>query len=136
MSIAGALGIAVSVKIWLLFPALLVYVAGSALPIFTLSLLKSAMKAKPSLKIVLMSATVDKEIFLSYFGGASKAAHVHIEGRTFPVTDHHLEDILPVIDLIPSMKNDVSFSIGKAISSLGSGINYELIMSMIVYMRP
>jgi MFS family permease len=41
VSILGAAAIAVSTTIWVLVPALLVYALGSALPIFTLSLLKS-----------------------------------------------------------------------------------------------
>ena len=41
VSVIGALAIAFSATIWLLVPALLVYALGSALPIFTLSLLKS-----------------------------------------------------------------------------------------------
>ncbi|KAK8090539.1 MFS general substrate transporter, partial [Apiospora phragmitis] len=41
ISVIGASAIAVSAEIWLLFPSLLIYALGSALPIFTLSLLKS-----------------------------------------------------------------------------------------------
>lgn len=41
VSVLGASTIAVSTEVWLLFPSLLVYALGSALPIFTLSLLKS-----------------------------------------------------------------------------------------------
>ncbi|KAG8162542.1 hypothetical protein KVR01_008307 [Diaporthe batatas] len=41
VSVVGAAAIAVSTTIWLLVPALLVYALGSALPVFTLSLLKS-----------------------------------------------------------------------------------------------
>lgn len=41
VSVIGALAIALSATIWLLVPALFVYALGSALPIFTLSLLKS-----------------------------------------------------------------------------------------------
>lgn len=41
ISVLGASAIAVSTDIWLLFPSLLIYALGSALPIFTLSLLKS-----------------------------------------------------------------------------------------------
>jgi hypothetical protein len=41
VSVLGALAIALSGAIWLLVPALLVYALGSALPVFTLSLLKS-----------------------------------------------------------------------------------------------
>ncbi|KAK8059925.1 MFS general substrate transporter [Apiospora saccharicola] len=41
ISVLGAFAIAVSTDIWILFPSLLIYALGSALPIFTLSLLKS-----------------------------------------------------------------------------------------------
>ncbi|KAF4967047.1 hypothetical protein FSARC_5338 [Fusarium sarcochroum] len=41
VSVIGALGIAVASKIWMLVPSMFVYALGSALPIFTLSLLKS-----------------------------------------------------------------------------------------------
>jgi hypothetical protein len=41
VSVLGAAAIAVSTTMWVLVPALLVYALGSALPIFTLSLLKS-----------------------------------------------------------------------------------------------
>lgn len=47
VSILGAAAIAVSTTIWLLVPALLVYALGSALPIFTLSLLKSPAICSP-----------------------------------------------------------------------------------------
>ncbi|KAI1843452.1 hypothetical protein JX265_013334 [Neoarthrinium moseri] len=42
VSVLGAFAIAVASKIWLLVPSLLVYALGSALPVFTLSLLKSS----------------------------------------------------------------------------------------------
>ncbi|RBR20880.1 uncharacterized protein FIESC28_05032 [Fusarium coffeatum] len=41
VSVLGALGIAIAVEIWMLIPAMFIYALGSALPIFTLSLLKS-----------------------------------------------------------------------------------------------
>ncbi|KAH7320723.1 major facilitator superfamily domain-containing protein [Stachybotrys elegans] len=47
VSIIGALGIAVAGAMWMLVPALLVYALGSALPIFTLSLLKSPAISPP-----------------------------------------------------------------------------------------
>ncbi|KAL1873938.1 hypothetical protein Daus18300_003811 [Diaporthe australafricana] len=48
VSVLGALAIAVSATVWLLVPALLVYALGSALPIFTLSLLKSPAICSPN----------------------------------------------------------------------------------------
>ncbi|KAJ2899139.1 hypothetical protein MKZ38_003386 [Zalerion maritima] len=41
ISVLGAFFISLAAEIWLLFPSLIVYALGSALPIFTLSLLKS-----------------------------------------------------------------------------------------------
>ncbi|KAL7619770.1 hypothetical protein AAE478_010312 [Parahypoxylon ruwenzoriense] len=41
VSVLGALAIALAVTVWLLFPSLLLYALGSALPVFTLGLLKS-----------------------------------------------------------------------------------------------
>lgn len=47
VSILGALAIAFASTIWLLIPSLLLYALGSALPIFTLSLLKSPLVSPP-----------------------------------------------------------------------------------------
>ncbi|KAJ3544260.1 hypothetical protein NM208_g3150 [Fusarium decemcellulare] len=47
VSVLGALGIAMAAKIWMLVPSLLIYALGSALPIFTLSLLKSPAISPP-----------------------------------------------------------------------------------------
>ncbi|RMZ88684.1 hypothetical protein DV736_g4077, partial [Chaetothyriales sp. CBS 134916] len=71
---------------------------------FLLALIKSAMPKLPSLKTVLMSATVDAQTFIDYFGGDGKVARVHIEGRS---------------------------GMGKAIQKLGKGINYDLIASLV-----
>ncbi|ODV84397.1 hypothetical protein CANARDRAFT_8750 [[Candida] arabinofermentans NRRL YB-2248] len=59
---------------------------------FLLIILKNIMKNFPNLKVVLMSATIDVNVFKNYF--SSSISHVHIEGRTFPITDYFLDDIL------------------------------------------
>ena len=48
VSVLGALGIALASTVWLLVPMLFVYALGSALPIFTLSLLKSPAICPPA----------------------------------------------------------------------------------------
>ena len=98
---------------------------------FLLALLEDSLKASPSLKIVLMSATLDKDVFMNYFGGSLKVAHVHIEGRTFPVSDHYLEEVLQITRFTGSANQDDDVPIGKAIQSLGTGINYDLIKSLV-----
>ncbi|KIL87654.1 hypothetical protein FAVG1_09364 [Fusarium avenaceum] len=47
VSVFGALGIAIAGRIWMLIPSMFVYALGSALPIFTLSLLKSPAISPP-----------------------------------------------------------------------------------------
>lgn len=46
-----------------------------------------------------MSATLDAERFTNYWGSATP--HVHIPGRTFPVADFSLEDVLKLTGFIP-----------------------------------
>lgn len=58
---------------------------------FLLIVLKELLPLRPELKLILMSATLDAELFSSYFGGAPV---VHIPGFTYPVRTHFLEDIL------------------------------------------
>jgi ATP-dependent RNA helicase DHX57 len=64
-----------------------------------LGLLKGFLPQYPNLHIVLMSATLDVDRFTNYFEG--ETPHVHIPGRTFPVTDFTLEDVLSVTGYIP-----------------------------------
>lgn len=47
---------------------------------------------RPDLKVVLMSATLDADIFSAFFD--PPAPHVALKGRTFPVQDLYLEDFL------------------------------------------
>lgn len=68
-------------------------------------LLKNFIGKIPGLKIVLMSATVDVEVFKQYF---PKLATCHIEGRTFPIKDYFLEDVLDALDF--TIKRDKSYS--------------------------
>ncbi|CAN8267015.1 unnamed protein product [Cochlearia groenlandica] len=58
---------------------------------FLLIILKDLLPHRPELKLILMSATLDAELFSSYFGGTGV---IHIPGFTYPVRSHFLEDIL------------------------------------------
>ncbi|WVZ22928.1 hypothetical protein V8G54_001472 [Vigna mungo] len=58
---------------------------------FLLIVLKEILPHRPDLRLVLMSATLNAELFSSYFNGAPT---MHIPGFTFPVRAHFLEDIL------------------------------------------
>ncbi|KAI5000414.1 hypothetical protein ZWY2020_005003 [Hordeum vulgare] len=58
---------------------------------FLLIVLKDLLSRRPDLRLILMSATLNAELFSSYFGGAPT---IHIPGFTHPVRTHFLEDIL------------------------------------------
>ncbi|GAB2228600.1 hypothetical protein Droror1_Dr00022720 [Drosera rotundifolia] len=58
---------------------------------FLLIILKELLPHRPDLKLILMSATLDAELFSSYFNGAPV---VHIPGFTYSVQTHFLEDVL------------------------------------------
>ncbi|KAK9708197.1 putative ATP-dependent RNA helicase ucp12 [Basidiobolus ranarum] len=56
-----------------------------------MAILKEILCKRKDLKVILMSATINSELFSKYFGNAPC---VEIPGRTFPVTELFLEDIL------------------------------------------
>ena len=58
---------------------------------FLLIVLKQLAERRKSLHLVLMSATVNANIFANYFGGCEE---VEIPGRAFPVKEYRLEDVL------------------------------------------
>ncbi|KAJ4509756.1 putative ATP-dependent RNA helicase ucp12 [Exophiala dermatitidis] len=103
---------------------------------FLLALLRDAITALPQLKIVLMSATLNADTFAQYFGGDNVVNRVHIEGRTYPVQDYYLDDVVRLVGIgsQPSTYDPESSSqtdVGRAIQSLGMGINYQLIASLV-----
>ena len=60
-----------------------------------MAVLRDALQKNPKLKLILMSATLDSELFLSYF---EKSCHIQVPGRMFPVDEVYLEDILLQVD--------------------------------------
>ncbi|KAF9611592.1 hypothetical protein IFM89_033596 [Coptis chinensis] len=72
---------------------------------FLLVVLKDLLPRRPELRLILMSATLNAELFSSYFGGAPM---VYIPEFTYPVRTHFLEDVLEVTryDLTPYNQTD------------------------------
>ncbi|KAK9870829.1 hypothetical protein WA026_009793 [Henosepilachna vigintioctopunctata] len=60
---------------------------------FLLMILRDMLPLRPDLKVILMSATLDAELFSSYFGNIPI---MEIPGRTFPVQQYFLEDIFDI----------------------------------------
>ncbi|GAV85634.1 dsrm domain-containing protein/DEAD domain-containing protein/Helicase_C domain-containing protein/HA2 domain-containing protein/OB_NTP_bind domain-containing protein [Cephalotus follicularis] len=58
---------------------------------FLLIVLKDLLPRRQDLRLILMSATLNAELFSNYFGGAPT---IHVPGFTYPVRAHFLEDVL------------------------------------------
>lgn len=107
---------------------------------FILALLRDILKRRDDLKVILMSATLDADVFVEYFGGPSRVGRVNIPGRTFPVEDYYVDDILRQTGFNRGTATLSEFdddslaedqALGKSLRSLGFGINYDLIVSTV-----
>ncbi|XP_022151381.1 DExH-box ATP-dependent RNA helicase DExH1 isoform X2 [Momordica charantia] len=58
---------------------------------FLLIILRNLLTQRPDLRLILMSATINADLFSKYFANAPT---LHIPGKTFPVTEFFLEDVL------------------------------------------
>ena len=107
---------------------------------FLLILLRDILISRKDLRVILMSATLDAGIFENYFSKASRVAQVKIEGRTFPVEDLYLDDVIRLTGFNLSSRTfgptksdglDEDPSVAGTIQSLGTRINYDLIGSAV-----
>lgn len=102
---------------------------------FLLTIIREVMKArKDALKLVLMSATLDAASFKNYFSAEGlSVGTVEIEGRTFPVEDYFLDDIVHLTGFRPDGYDKFDGGVqgdpmGKTIQRLGYRINYDLVV--------
>ncbi|XP_012836166.1 PREDICTED: ATP-dependent RNA helicase DHX36 isoform X1 [Erythranthe guttata] len=58
---------------------------------FLLIILRDVLPRRPDLRLILMSATINADLFSKYFANAPT---IHIPGLTFPVKEFYLEDVL------------------------------------------
>ncbi|KAI3755191.1 hypothetical protein L1987_54986 [Smallanthus sonchifolius] len=81
---------------------------------------QSAQRTLQQLKVILMSATVDSQLFSHYFGDCPV---IHAQGRTHPVTTHFLEDIHEnigyrlALDSPASLRSDAPNQKGAAVDN-------------------
>ncbi|ORY71845.1 P-loop containing nucleoside triphosphate hydrolase protein [Pseudomassariella vexata] len=111
---------------------------------FLLSIIRDVLRRRKDLKLVLMSATLDAATFKDYFTSEGlKVGLVEIAGRTYPVEDFYLDDIIRMTDF--TISNDrfrdrfrdegiadagkpAQDPVNKTIQRLGSRINYSLLL--------
>ena len=106
---------------------------------FLLVLLRDVLAIRKDLKVILMSATLDAGVFANYFS-ASTVARIEIQGRTYPVEDYYLDDIIRLTGFNADPRNhnmddsdaeDGDPSLARAIQGIGMRINYDLIASTV-----
>jgi len=105
---------------------------------FLLVLLRDILRRRKDLKVILMSATLDADVFEQYFKGVGPVGRVEIEGRTHPVHDFYMDDIVHATGFAGAKGVDFDDEAGgKASSSnlmnIGFGINYDLIVETVLY---
>lgn len=66
---------------------------------FLMIILKSILVNRPNLRVILMSATLNAEMFSSYFGNCPI---INIPGFTYPVKEFYLEDALEFTNYVPA----------------------------------
>lgn len=111
---------------------------------FLLILLKKVLAYRKDLKVILMSATLDAAVFEAYFSPTSTVGSIAIEGRTYPVEDYYLDDVLRLtgFDVNPTnnkfeedwtdrSENGQETSVAGAIQRVGMRINYDLIAATV-----
>lgn len=96
---------------------------------FLLIILKRIMKKLPNLKIVLMSATIDITVFQRFFD--TPVNHIHIEGRTFPIKDHYLDEVLASLEYTMTNRDGEETQPKADSQFFKSGtLNYDLIAKL------
>lgn len=93
-----------------------------------LILIKNLLKNFKNLKVILMSATVDTSIFKNYFKNLSTA---HIKGRTFPIKDYYLDDVLIKTDYKININDEFITPKPDSHFFKNGNINYELISLLV-----
>lgn len=103
---------------------------------FLLNLLREVMRSrKDMLKLILMSATLDAATFKNYFTSEGLSVGlVEIEGRTFPVDEYYLDDVVRMTGY-QAEKPEGGFIgddvMGKIIQKIGHRINYPLLLETV-----
>lgn len=105
---------------------------------FLLNLLREVLRMrKDMLKLILMSATLDATTFMDYFASEGLSVGlVEISGRTFPVDEFYLDDIVKVTGYTGRDNREMAIndeSMGKIIQQLGHRINYNLLAETVKY---
>jgi ATP-dependent RNA helicase DHX57 len=104
---------------------------------FLLILLRDVLRARKDLKVILMSATLDAEIFERYFQSIGAVARIEIQGRTHPVQDYYLDDVIRITGFNGhTEEEDVDDEenqkqLAGSLREIGMKINYDFIAQVV-----
>jgi ATP-dependent RNA helicase DHX57 len=105
---------------------------------FLLILLRDVLKQR-DLKVILMSATLDADVFANYFSNTGRIARIEIQGRTHPVHDLYLDDVVALTRYNGHNEDDdfddpeVQKQFAGTLRGIGMRINYDLIAQTVQY---
>ncbi|KAJ4290470.1 putative ATP-dependent RNA helicase ucp12 [Kalmusia sp. IMI 367209] len=105
---------------------------------FLLVLLRDILRRRKDLKVILMSATLDADVFERYFQDVGPVGRVEIQGRTYPVQDWYMDDIVHATGFSGAADPDQEEAPGgktpaSNLMNVGFGINYDLIAETVHY---
>ncbi|CAM6097575.1 unnamed protein product [Calypogeia fissa] len=101
---------------------------------FLLIVLRDLLPLRPDLRLILMSATLDAELFSSYF---NQCPIVQVPGFTYPVRTFYLEDILALTETGDSVSTGLKLSkedadvMDEAISTAWLDDDFELLLQIV-----
>ncbi|KAF2806284.1 P-loop containing nucleoside triphosphate hydrolase protein [Mytilinidion resinicola] len=104
---------------------------------FLLVLLRDILHRRKDLKVILMSATLDADVFERYFAGVGSVGRVEIQGRTHPVQDFYVDDVVRMTGFAGHRDDDYededesAKSMAGALKNVGMRINYDLIANTV-----
>jgi len=115
---------------------------------FLLSIIRDVLRKRKDLKLILMSATLHAASFRDYFTADSSditVGMVEIAGRTYPVRDYYLDDVIRMTGFSISNRNHDYYydddgsstppsepdPVNKTIQKLGARINYDLLVEVV-----
>ena len=76
-----------------------------------LGMIKACVKTRPDLKVIVTSATINPDVFVSFFGGPDVCPVLQVSGRTFPVTVFYMDED----DQQPFPENHEDKAVSKAV---------------------
>ncbi|OQR99882.1 ATP-dependent RNA helicase [Thraustotheca clavata] len=91
-----------------------------------LSILRDVLQQRPSLRLILMSATMNTSLFQGYFGalGSKKIPVLSIPGFTYPVTCHYIKHVYECTNFVKLTKK-------KSSDGEDNQINYDLVTALV-----